>query len=319
MKKKCIIAVVTILLVGNSQGMDGLEYLKNNRSFESITVTSTNLVLRFVSDPPHFSVIQGGGVRPARTYVENDEYLILPQDQETIFTDMHHSGTVFTPVSYKNQHKGFRIRRQSRPPIISVETPIRNTFAYFALSDTPMEVGKDDVERIWKDGDWRMPEEYRAILKREAEYQALLFRAQRVAGEAYVQGGDEAQGAFWDDSMQLGRLPDGERFPTEAKMKEAKAFLEAWEKKLGIDDRELLKVRLEMFEKEFGLDEWPREETPPVIEAISPVAPPPNQSELPPTTATETKPSTTLLVLLCGLATLCLVAVAYIVSKRKQK
>jgi len=61
------------------------------------------------------------------------------------------------------------------------------------------------------------------------------------------------------------------------------------------------------------------EETPPVIEAISPVAPPPNQSELPPTTATETKPSTTLLVLLCGLATLGLCTTIYFAWKKKQK
>jgi len=141
-----------------SRRIDGREFLEASGRFASVSTTSTNLSMRLKS---------GGGMvirkhnplawdyapyvaRSAREFIESDEPLVLTLDQTTVLTDGRHASMIFEPVSFKNQHKGFRILNvfDARSFGESVTT---NT-AYIALADTPVQVGEEDV-----DGDIRIP------------------------------------------------------------------------------------------------------------------------------------------------------------------
>ena len=150
MKTRMIAAAVGSLAC-YAQGTDGMDFFKDRRLFESFSVTSTNISVRFT--PPtlvSWRVItrSHGSYESRRTkdYLEKNEDWILTPDQETVLGGGGHITYYFTPVSFKDQRKGFRI--------MDVTYALRsygretNSVAYVALSDTPVAVGEDDVEMI---------------------------------------------------------------------------------------------------------------------------------------------------------------------------
>ena len=150
MKKSCI-ALTALLLTDSISGMDGIEFLKKDGHFDSISVTSAHLALRpnttFYVGVSQEREGQWVGSLISK-YLENNEDVILRPDQETQFSDVwHNTFLFFKPVTYKNQLKGFRISEVSYARSQGLGRP-RKTYnvAYLALSDTPVQVGADDVE-----------------------------------------------------------------------------------------------------------------------------------------------------------------------------
>jgi len=161
------IICVAALFACCAQGMDGIESLEKRKLFESIIVTPTNLTIRFseegqghrVSYPDHRISIPSRGTHD---YVKKNEALVLTPDKRVNIFEFH-GCFAFTPVTFKNQGKGFRIMetfdaRSLRGGLMT------NSIAYVALSDTPVQVGEDDVEMILENGEW-------VKFKREVEAQ----------------------------------------------------------------------------------------------------------------------------------------------------
>jgi len=153
MRKYVFGVVVTTLLISDVFGIDGVEYLKNSDLFESVSVTQTNLSLMFAPPPPLRSAVrQGdGGFRDISEYITNGKAWVLTPDQTARISFMDHAFLDFTPVSFKNQQKGFKILKTS---YWFPGPTVTNAIAYLALSDTPVEVGEDDVEMIMEKGEW---------------------------------------------------------------------------------------------------------------------------------------------------------------------
>jgi len=196
--RKCI--VCTVLLLANSiVGMDGIEYLKKGTWFGDVSVTSTSLVLKIKDDSMIIvqddsyrkyceAVLTNAWAKPwrqAAEFVENDKALLLTPDQETHF--MGHGGTLFlSPVSYKNKQQGFRVLEKFYNHR-GKDWVTFNT-AYLALSDTPMEVGEDDVEMVMDKGKWVTARDWRKNMELDEKYgwpaSHLVQYAEKIMREA---------------------------------------------------------------------------------------------------------------------------------------
>ena len=126
--------------------------------FKSVTVTPTNAMVKFngpgwMVTPDSDVVIWGSAIRHSRDYAENDEALILTPDKRTDVFERHGSYS-FNPVVYKDGLNGFRIMRIDE--MRSFGRGVTSNSWYFALNDTPVEVGEDDVEMIMVKGrEWK--------------------------------------------------------------------------------------------------------------------------------------------------------------------
>ena len=145
MKKSRLIVLIVLSLVGNMQGAEWFDEFKG--WFASFVVTETNLFLKYPSHEFAARVIQKDLTR----WLEPNEELILTPDQQTEINDGRHVFRYFTPVTFRNKKKGFKIDN------IYYEGDMFNTTntAYIALSDTPIAVGEDDVEIIMENGEWK--------------------------------------------------------------------------------------------------------------------------------------------------------------------
>jgi len=130
--------------------MNGVELLLMYGIIDTFSVTSTELTLTFRASL--CSVDYNGTRRGTTEYAENNEALILTSDQGANISDGYHSSLIFTPVSFKDKRKGFRIINQAI--LIPFGGGVKHWFGYIALSDTPVEVGEDDVEMILEGGEW---------------------------------------------------------------------------------------------------------------------------------------------------------------------
>jgi len=151
--KRCLI-LASMMVLGNLHGAYTFES-DIFQQFESITVTPTNLMMKFraghmgVGDPDVKN--RDFSIRFSRSYIENDETLVVPPDRRMDVWDKH-VGYLFTPVIFKDKSKGFEITKRYGPPIVSKSTPVKiNTF-HVVLGDAPMDVGEDDVEMVMEAG-----------------------------------------------------------------------------------------------------------------------------------------------------------------------
>jgi len=179
MKIKYYIGIGALVFANSAEGTDALTYLQGRGWFETITVTSTNIVFKCnTSHPDSYPldiVATGedmGTIYYPKGNTKNNEDLILPLGRTIWVSESPRArdkkgGIRFTPVVFKNQLNGFRI------------TEINNfgreitKIAYLALNDTPVEVDEDDVEKImlWRrredgrlyGGEWKAPEEIKII------------------------------------------------------------------------------------------------------------------------------------------------------------
>jgi hypothetical protein len=97
-------------------------------------------------------------------WLEPGTELVITHEKETLLGG-NHSALYFTPVVFKSQQKGLKVRRLHMSPATGEE----NTIAYTTLSNEPMEMNEDDLEMVWKDGKMRPIDEYQAIVLREKE------------------------------------------------------------------------------------------------------------------------------------------------------
>ena len=129
--------------------MDGIEYLKNHAWFNSVSLSPTNLMLRFSPSGSGLWIWSGNDVLKGCWTVEDEEF-VLPADQQTKLSDGRHLDMIFTPASFENQQKGFRVLYLVDDRWGGYTT---NYLGYVALNDTPIEVGEDDVEMIMENGE----------------------------------------------------------------------------------------------------------------------------------------------------------------------
>jgi len=176
MKKSCIILSVFSLVHG-VMGMDAIEWLNTSGGGEVVSVSSTNLLFQIKANS--FTVKQhdmydkfleesktNSWAKPYRNsseYIKNNELLVITPDGVTQFLGQN-VRLEFIPVSFRTQQKGLKIIRISQ-----VLKTVTEVIGYVALSDTPMEVGEEDVEMIWKDGKFRTLDEYQFLVQLENE------------------------------------------------------------------------------------------------------------------------------------------------------
>jgi len=129
---------------------DGVESLKASPWFKSVSVTTTNLILQF-SLPGGGLWIWSGDDSEKGSWTEEDDEFFLTPDQETKLSTLRHTKVIFTPTSFENQMKGFRILHLTDDRLGGY---ITTCLGYVALSDPPIEVHEDDVEMILENGEW---------------------------------------------------------------------------------------------------------------------------------------------------------------------
>ena len=153
--------------------MGMVEYLDSMPWWDAVTATPTNIVLKPNPERPHFEVYDMSRKneavryeleipkdifyqsplifigRGAEWYVGHNEDIVLTPDREIVIGDNsgNAANMVFTPVSFKNEQKGFRMMREMdwywlTPPLVAMN------IKYLALGDEPREMTEDDVETI---------------------------------------------------------------------------------------------------------------------------------------------------------------------------
>jgi len=164
-----------IALAGNLRGAYEFEVQKGEDI--SLSVTSTNLMIKFNAvgwgilpdadaEYPEFEL------RGSREYKENDKPLILTPDKRTEFYTREGRAYRFAPIAFLNKQKGFRIAYttgsltlQNGEVVYSATTNIM----YVALSDSPVQVGEEDVEMIMGEGrEWTAHGKPRSVPSEEA-------------------------------------------------------------------------------------------------------------------------------------------------------
>ena len=148
MKLRYFIALFFVSLVNEAQGTGLIAKLTSAKDgcFESMVFTPTNLTLKFKPPGGFFDISQAEKLTETMCDVE----YVLSFDKETVFADMYHVKVSFTPISLKNNQKGFRI---SDSFLWFHEETIKTV--YLVLDDAPVEVDEDDVEMIMDDGEWK--------------------------------------------------------------------------------------------------------------------------------------------------------------------
>ena len=146
MRMKSCIGLMFVLLVSDTSGVDGIEWLKDPRVFESISVTPTSLVVTGSSASAFWLIRTFDEDAQARWLKPGVEFVLTP-DYETQISDGYHANIAIIPVSFKSQQKGFKIAAvfDARSFGGGMET---NATAYVALGDTLTEMDEDDVEMI---------------------------------------------------------------------------------------------------------------------------------------------------------------------------
>ena len=158
--KKYVVGTTITLLISGLHGMDVAEFWDKTSIIESVAITSRDLTLTLNSDK---SLDAWGGWMPGeqRGYdlVPGGKIILVP-DQAMVL-GMRHIRITFTPVSFKTNHKGFRLERVLFGTGSLVGTPADIT--YIAFCDIPIVVGEDDVEMVMDNGEWVKAENSRSL------------------------------------------------------------------------------------------------------------------------------------------------------------
>ena len=157
-RKHVVVGIVVVSLVCVVQGMYEVESLKGG-DIDTAFATRTNLVIKFnragrlVSTLDTDTPLTEDGREIMYPYaigrsriLESGEDLVLTPDKKTILIEGRHGVIIFTPVLFKNQQKGFRIFGVLAGA--GFGTGDTNDIAYVTLSDTFVQVGKEDVQEL---------------------------------------------------------------------------------------------------------------------------------------------------------------------------
>ena len=180
MKTRNYTVLILMILSSNVSGTDVVEYLKTRRMVDLVSSTETNLTLG-LGDFPGF-VCHNYTIPPfdksVAKYTENNEYLVLSPDKETVVSAAFGPSIYFFPVLFKDQRKGFRIIEQF------VRFSITNTIMYVALGNVLMAMEEEDVEMIMEMGEWKTLEE--AVFVRPFIPREEAFDASREESRRYI-------------------------------------------------------------------------------------------------------------------------------------
>jgi len=236
--KRIHIALAAMLIASGLPGADGIEYLKTMHYIDVVTVTPTNLSLKFKTVLGDIRIIQDDSWRkyddalktnasavPWRLtseFIQNDEPLILPPEQETRMSRAD-SGLVLilTPVFFKNQQNGFKITS------IRFDSRIgrrMNDHGYIALSDTPVQMGDEDVKMIMDKERW---ERFEPPAKPEVKGGAMVSPPSREAVQPVPQATPSEPPAVTPSASPPEEMPDdvAEDEPSEEKNKASNFWL----------------------------------------------------------------------------------------------
>ena len=155
------------LFLRNLVKKDGVESLKASPWFKSVSVTPTNLVLQRQSFGSHLWILSSDNVQEGRSTEYGEEFALTP-DQGIKLSTLRHTDLIFTPASFKNQLKGFRVLHVMDDRLGGY---ITNCLGYVALSDKPTEVHEKDVEMIMENGEWKKYEQSQPVPKTENDVQ----------------------------------------------------------------------------------------------------------------------------------------------------
>jgi hypothetical protein len=175
MKMKHIIVVNMIALSNNMLGMNGIELLQSYSFVDSVSVTPTNLTVSLSAFRNSFLIIQFPENERHSHQLEPYEVLVLMPNQEARIVDRD-VRTVFTPVSFKNHQKGFRV---SCVPVGVGAYRNASVITYIVLSDTPQEMNENDVKEVMDNGKWMKAEDSKSL-----ELEKLGWRAEKMIQNA---------------------------------------------------------------------------------------------------------------------------------------
>jgi len=153
MKKYYIIVLMLFVIeVTASTNENWIVAFTNNQWAVSVTLTTSNLVLRTPADYASFVAAFDRwdyGIN-SYTYIPklNEDFVITTNRVTELFRGHSHARYNFTPVSFTNNLTGFKIvyaRIEGMQLYVSLGKYFEDTY-YIALSDTPVEVGEADVE-----------------------------------------------------------------------------------------------------------------------------------------------------------------------------
>jgi len=163
MNIKCLLAALTLITLSACTQReekkvllkpDNLAWLEEVWFIDSVAVTPTNVAITVNSTAPYFFVATGNYWRDSLAYAKNYETLFLTPTYETVFSDGYRGTIIFTPVTFANQLKGFKIFTEKDARTFGNDV-ITNYVAFVALSETPVKVGEGDVVMMMVDGEWR--------------------------------------------------------------------------------------------------------------------------------------------------------------------
>ena len=194
---------------------DGMEFLKSHGLFDSVAVTPAGLAVKVgARDSLSWEVMATGEDQEApRSLEPGEEIAILPG--QTVRFGARSQRLTFTPVSFKSQHKGFRVTRWHTGSGIKKQKPV---IAYIALSDTPVAVGEADMEATLDDGEWVRPEDSRSLKIEKLGWSAetLVRHAERIMQDPEWMGRIFDYGVtsnLWGILVKQGLITQEERPP----------------------------------------------------------------------------------------------------------
>jgi hypothetical protein len=148
-------ALVAALLAGGAHGMDAIERLRAESPIDTLTATPTNLAVTIKGQGGYYASycpeIEG---RKMPHGLAAGMVLTLTPDQEARLGEWH-GLMIFSPVSFKDQRKGFRISILFDATSFG-DGMLTCNVTYVALGDTLVPMDEGDVEMILTgDGKWR--------------------------------------------------------------------------------------------------------------------------------------------------------------------
>jgi len=140
MKLKTCITLSVALFSGIVYGTDGIEWTKDFPLFDSISATSTKLLVKLSSVGSSWLIrVPEKGER----WLKSHEELVLVPNQE-IWLSEWHGRIIFTPAFFKSQQTGFRIASTFHWG----DGVTTNALVYVALGDTLTEMKEADVKMV---------------------------------------------------------------------------------------------------------------------------------------------------------------------------
>ena len=174
MKTIIFCTIIAIFSIGVSAN-NAVDILKSN-GFEVVTITETNLVLKFDNLLRYNSVYNNDirrefakntvvhehapVSRKVEDFVVKNEALVLTPDQVTRLSERH-ATLKFKPVVFKNNKKGFRIVQWHVGAGYWKYDPI---VTHIVLSDAPMTLNENDEDMIMDDEKWVKADESKSLI-----------------------------------------------------------------------------------------------------------------------------------------------------------